>query len=262
MNAGFEERSAGEARAFVCRPLEDAGFLNAFSSRPGGVSPFPIGALNLSYLGDDAANVEENRRRFLRAAALPSYPLVTVRQTHSTLVVEASAKTAPETEGDALFSRDPGVYVGVKTADCVPILLADPKTGATAAVHAGWKGAADNILAKAVSALARAGARPADLVAAVGPAACGLCFEVGNEIADRFKAIGAGAALTPTGERALLDIPAVCALQLQAAGVPADRIHQSALCTMHEEGLFFSHRREAKDGKSVGRLLSVIGRKA
>ncbi len=262
MTTAFESRELAGVKAFVCRPLEAAGFLNAFSSRPGGVSPLPDSALNLSYIGDDAANVEENRRRFLRAAGIPSYPLVTVRQTHSSVVAEAREDLSADTEADAIVATKAGLLVAVKTADCVPILLGDPVAGVSAAVHAGWRGAAANILGEAVRALTQAGADPRRLMAAIGPAACGKCFEVGPEVAEQFAALGSADALTPSGDRSRLDIPKVCAAQLRNAGVNPDNIHQSELCTMHEEGLFFSHRREAKNGKSVGRMMSVVGQRA
>lgn len=262
MAGAFEARSSGGARAFVCRPLENAGFLNAFSSRAGGVSPLPANALNLSYPGDDPANVEENRRRFLRAAGLPSCPIVTARQTHSTIVIEAGAPLSPEPEGDAVISKTAGIYVGVKTADCVPILLGDPVTGLAAAVHAGWRGAAGNIAREAVAALSSAGARAPDLIAAIGPAACGRCLEIGADVAERFLAIGAAAVMTTSGRRTTLDVAALCARQLEDAGVLAPNVHRTDLCTMHEEGVFFSHRRDATNGVSVGRQLSIVGRRA
>jgi polyphenol oxidase len=257
----FDVRHTGEVQAIVCRPLEAAGFLNAFSTRPGGVSPMPAGDLNLAFNEDTAGNVEENRRLFLRAAGLPSWPVVTAKQIHSADVIEVPAASQAEREADALFTRSPGALLAVKTADCVPLLVGDTANGFSCGIHAGWRGAAANVIASAISALKGAGADPDAMIAAIGPAACARCFEVGAEVAERFHALGFAGSVSRISGSLRLDLEDVCAQQLQAAGVRAANIHRSGRCTIHEDNLFFSHRREGKLGRPVGRMISVIGRR-
>lgn len=258
----FTVRQSGEVQAIVCRPLEQAGFLNAFSTRPGGVSAMPSHDLNLVFNEDDPGHVEENRRRFLRAAGLPSWPIITARQIHSSDVVEVPAAAQAEREADALFSRSPGALLAVKTADCVPILVGDPATGFSAAVHAGWRGAAKDVIGAALSALTRAGAEADRMIAAIGPAACARCFEVGPEVAEQFDRPGLEGTVARLNGSFHLDLEDVCTRQLRRAGLRADNIHASKRCTMHERPLFFSHRLEGKHGRPVGRMISVVGRQA
>src|SRR5262245_22637550 len=117
----------------ICEPLEKAGFLNAFSTRLGGVSPLPENALNLAYFkGDDKDNVVENRKRFRKAIGAESIPLITTRQTHSTdrfLIEVPEHVELPEPSCDALITRMRGVLLAIQTADCLPVLIGDPKSG-------------------------------------------------------------------------------------------------------------------------------------
>src|SRR5229473_8299247 len=179
--AGFYWRETDGVRALVCAPLELDGFINAFSTRLGGVSPMPLGALNLAgFNEDDAENIYENRRRFLKLFD-GDWILTGCWQTHSAGVrVVRSAPEAQPKPGvlgddvycDALVSRTPKILLVVKTADCVPILLGDSKTGAFAAVHAGWRGTSSSIVVRAIEHLQREySVRPQDLRAAIGPAA-------------------------------------------------------------------------------------------
>src|SRR5712671_5485215 len=147
--AGFYWREVDGVRALVCAPLEQDGFTNGFSTRMGGVSPLPSDALNLAGFNEDAAeNILENRRRFLKLFS-GEWTLTGCWQVHGADVRlvkdEADAQADPNVMGDAIYgdalvSNAARVLIGVKTADCVPILLGDPRTGAFAAVHAGWKG--------------------------------------------------------------------------------------------------------------------------
>src|SRR5262245_24212565 len=258
----FEVRQSGDVKAIVCRPLEEAGFLNAFSTRPGGRSAMPAGDLNLAYNEDTPSNVEENRRLFLRAAGLPSWPIVTARQTHSADVIEVPATVQAEREADALFTRSPGALLAVKTADCVPILVGDPSTGFSCGIHAGWRGAAAGVIGAAISAVKQAGADPDAMIAAIGPAACARCFEVGAEVAEKFRASGHEGAVSRQNGGLHLDLEDVCGRQLTAAGIRPARIYNSGRCTIHESSLFFSHRQEGKLGRPVGRMISVVGRRS
>ncbi|HEY6046182.1 MAG TPA: peptidoglycan editing factor PgeF [Pyrinomonadaceae bacterium] len=272
-SAGFYWRERDGVRALVCAPLEQDGFTNAFSTRLGGVSPMPADSLNLAGFNEDAAeNIYENRKRFLKLFA-GSWTLTGCWQIHSADVrvveSEAAAQPKPEVLGDdqycdALVSNQPKILLAVKTADCVPILLGDAKSGAFAAVHAGWRGTSASILGQAIQQLSKHySTRPEDLRAAIGPAANVCCYEVGAEVISQFKDRfpQADSLLEPTREgHARIDLHKSNRDQLISAGVSPDRIHLAPLCTMDRTDLFFSYRREKAVHGRVGRLMSVIGR--
>ena len=232
----------------------------------------PQAALNLAGFNDDAAeNIYENRRRFLQLFE-GSWTLAAGWQVHGSdvrIVRDASDARGPqdargETEHcDALVTDAPHVLVGVKTADCVPVLLGDTRHKAVAAIHAGWRGTLALIVAKTIERMEREyGTRAADIRAAIGPAALGCCYEVGAEVIDAFRQNFAEAdeLLTPTREgHARIDLQRANRRQLLAAGVAAERIHTAPLCTMCRTDLFFSYRREKSLHGRVGRLMSVIG---
>jgi YfiH family protein len=265
--AGFYWRTRGAVRALVCAPLEQAGFVNACSTRTGGVSPFPDGDLNLAGFNEDAAaNIHKNRRRFLALFA-GQWTLAAVWQIHgSDVCVVNDVAQVSQTEQqhcDALTTATPGILLGVKTADCVPLLLGDRRTRACAAVHAGWRGTAQTIVVRALERMrAEYDTRPEDVRAAIGPAALACCYEVGPEVLDAFRTRFAAAAdwLTPTRpNHARIDLHAANHAQLTQAGVPAAQIHTAPLCTICRPDLFFSYRREKPLHGRTGRLLAVIG---
>ncbi len=260
-------------RALVCAPLEQEGFTNAFSTRLGGVSPMPNEALNLAgFNEDDAENIYENRRRFLKLFK-GDWTLTGCWQVHSADVRivhnQQEAQQTPHVLGDdkccdALISNTPKILLTVKTADCVPVLIADSKTGAFAAVHAGWRGTSASVVLVAIKQLqSEYGARAEDLRAAIGPAANSCCYEVGREVIDQFKERfpQSGHLFTPTRDgHARIDLQTANRDQLAGAGVSPERIHIAPLCTMDRTDLFFSYRREKSLLGRVGRLMSVIGR--
>lgn len=234
-----------------------APFRHGFTTRDGGVSAPPYDRLNLGGLvGDDPAAVAENWRRLEGATALG---FARVRQVHGARAVRAGAACEPVEEADVVLSTAEGVAACVSVADCVPVLLADPETGAVAAVHAGWRGTLARAAAEGVAALARdAGARAAGLLAVVGPSIGPCCYEVSEELAVRFTAeLGAG--LVRPAPRPKLDLWVANARVLRAAGVPADRIEVLGRCTSCERELFFSHRRDA--GRT-GRQMAFIAPRA
>jgi YfiH family protein len=165
---------------------------------------------------------------------------------------------------DALVSNTPKILLGVKTADCVPLLFGDAKTGAFAAVHAGWRGTSASIVRNAIAQMeSEYGTRPQDLRCAIGPAANTCCYEVGSDVIERFKEIFPQAVhlFTPTrAGHARIDLQTANRDQLINAGVSPERIHVAPLCTMDRNDLFFSYRREKSLHGRVGRLMSVIGR--
>ncbi len=174
--------------------------------------------------------------------------IVTIHQVHSTCVIANHGKPARPEPADALMENTPGIAIGVKTADCVPILLADPVRRAVAAVHAGWRGTAGSIVPAAIRAMASEfGTRPEDLRAAIGPSIGPCCFEVGPEVAREFGVISAG--------RVHLDLRAINARQLEAAGVEHENISLDGECTKCQPEKYHSFRR---DREAAGRMISWI----
>ena len=272
-HAGFYWRERDRVRALICAPLEQEGFANAFSTRLGGVSPMPQASLNLAgFNEDEAENIHENRRRFLKLFE-GDWTLTGCWQTHSADVRivhnEWEAQPKPGVLGDdqycdALISDTPKILLAVKTADCVPILLADSETGSFAAIHAGWRGTSASIVVRAVDQLKQEyGSRAENLRVAIGPAANGCCYEVGAEVINVFKERfpESDHLFTPTRNgHARVDLQKANREQLIGAGVLPDRILIAPLCTMERTDLFFSYRREKNVHGRVGRLMSVIGR--
>ena len=233
----------------------------------GGVSPFPADALNLAGFDEDtAANIAENRRCFLRALG-SQHTLTTVWQVHGdTIKTVADARTASSTEdrADAIVSDLPGLLAGVKTADCVPILIGDRINGAYSAIHAGWRGTSLSIAKKAIRRMMdEFGCRPENLIAAIGPSAMCRAYEIGQDVRDAFEPTsGRERYFTPTRPgHWLVDLPAANRDQLKAVGVAEENIYISPFCTMERTDLFFSYRIEKKRYGRTGRLLSVIGRR-
>lgn len=266
--SGFYWRERGGVKVLVCRALEENGFTNGFSTRLGGVSPFPEKDLNLAGFDEDPAeNIHENRRRFLGVFD-GEYTLATAWQVHGNDVkMVASMDDAANSEDrfDALVSDLPDVLIGVKTADCVPILVGDPQTVAFATIHAGWRGTVRSIAAKVVERMQiEYGSDPKKLLCAIGPAATGKNYEIGQDVMDAFEQnfSTSGKYFTPTREgHALIDLHLANKDQLLNAGVHEDNIYTAPFCTMERTDLFFSYRVEKKVYGKTGRLMSVIGKK-
>jgi hypothetical protein len=265
--AGFFWRERDGVRALVCEPLERNGFTNAFSTRMGGCSPMPQDALNLAGFNEDAAeNIHENRRRFLRLFD-GDWMLTGCWQMHSAqvrVVLDREDARNDTEHCDALTSMAPNILLGVKTADCVPVLLGDARTSAFAAVHAGWRGTLSAIIARTLERMSeKYGTSAPDVRAAIGPAAGACCYEVGSEVVAAFheRFPEAQQLFTPTqGGHARINLQRANRDQLIAQGVPAEAIHIAPLCTMCRTDLFFSYRREKSVYGRTGRLLSVIGK--
>ena len=268
-NGGFFWRERDGVKVLVCRALEDAGFVNGFSTRAGGVSSFPDNSLNLAGFDDDTAeNIFENRRRFL-ALFDGDLQLALAWQVHGDAIrTVANAEDVGDSElrADAVMSNMRGVLAAVKTADCVPVLIGDPTSGAFVAVHAGWRGTAQSIVKEAVAEMHETYAsNPSDMIAAIGPAATCKSYEIGREVIDDFKNNFGEVSkkyFTPTRDgHALVDLHAANRDQLTEGGVAEQNIYVAPFCTMERGDLFFSYRREKQDFGKTGRLLSVIGRR-
>jgi len=263
--------------------------VHGFSTRRGGVSRAYGGhALNLGFTPHDTrAGVERNRELFLEklgADGRKSWPLVTLRQIHSDLIHHVERVSEGHLTGDGLITDTAGLLLAVLTADCLPVILVDRKRRAVGVFHAGWRGTVRRIVEKAVGEMRRSfGSNPRDMVAAIGPGVQGCCYEVGEEVRNKFEAQFAyGSSLfrevkesDPVRERYPLlfltarapghsDLPVKIFLdlveanrrQLIDAGVPARSIEASAPCTACHSDLLFSFR---ADKGITGRLMGLAG---
>jgi YfiH family protein len=227
---------------------------HGFSTRHGGVSEGPYRSLNLGFqVGDERSRVEENVRRLAKAAGFSPSELHTVSQVHGDRVLEAKPGAIQGGEGDALWTGCEGAAVGIRTADCVPILLADPDGRRVAAVHSGWRGADLRIAHRAVEALVAQGARADRLIAAVGPAIQVCCYAVSDDLAARFRERFGDDVVARDDAQWHLDLARVVRKTLEAAGLRSERIDVLLECTSCDSDLYFSHRR---DKGLTGRHLS------
>jgi YfiH family protein len=229
------------------------GIVHGFSTRRAERNDFTLGPLS-----SPNPIIPMNRARFLAAVGAPGWPVLKLRQVHSGIVRDMDDTTAAgdAVEGDAAVTSLRGALLGVQTADCVPILIADMNGGCVAAIHAGWRGTAARIAAKTVARLSEKFAvQPKDLSAAIGPHIGVCCYEVGPEVVE---AIADPQAFErrPEWLKPHLNLAVANRQQLLDAGLSADRIDATALCTQCRADLFFSYRRE---GDRAGRMLSVIG---
>jgi polyphenol oxidase len=239
--------------------LDRAGFRHAFFTRQGGVSLGPYATLNFSYgVGDEAAHVDENFRRAERTLALEPGRLLFLSQVHGCDVVEISAAALRsdvlQQQGDGLTAADPELGLGVRTADCVPVLIACTKSGHAAAAHAGWRGLVSNVIAATVAKLA---VEPSSLLAAIGPHIGVNAFEVSDDVAAQLQAAAPHLDVVrrEPQQKPHVDLRRIARAQLEGAGIPAANIDDVCGCTYSEPDRFFSFRR---DGAHSGRHISVI----
>jgi polyphenol oxidase len=241
-----------------------AGIRHAFFTREGGVSAGLYSSLNCGFgSGDAAEKVAENRARAMAALDLAPDRLVTCHQVHSPDVVTVAAPWRREDNprADALVTNCRGIALGILTADCVPVLFADADAGVIGAAHAGWKGALGGVVAATVAAMARLGAAPGRMRAAIGPCIAQRSYEVGPEFPAPFLAedSGNGDFFAPARRAGhfMFDIAGYVERRLIAAGVGA--IQRAPCDTVAEETRFFSYRRACLKGeKDFGNGLSAI----
>jgi len=246
----------------VSAPFETSPTLrvqHGFFGRLGGVSQGDFASLNTSRANaDDQAAVSENRARVATAFGLAPKALMTIRQVHSARVVVATPDLSSQTEADAMVSTTPGLLIGILTADCSPILLADRTGGVVAAAHAGWRGAVDGIVCATIAAMVQLGADPARIQAAIGPTISGANYEVGPEFRDdvlaRDPATAAFFIEGPSG-RPHFDLPRFVLAQLKAAGIASDSVGG---CTYAHPERYFSHRHATHEQRNAGRQVAVI----
>ena len=303
--AQWKLRRRGSLQILEGPALPRLGWLvHGFSTRPGGASELTANGdgsvtkkqrtatkvLNLGFTDWDARDrVLQNRAKFFAALGASKMRVVALRQIHSDIVHTIGAAQAPQgdqaLQGDALITREPGVLLTIQTADCIPILLADTRQRAVAAIHSGWRGTAQRIAEKTLGRMQMEfGTRPQDVIAALGPGIGGCCYEVGHEVVKEFTAkfpngrewfTGPFDVLensdndpnwlpwltmrppghAPPAPRAHLDLIAANRAILAGAGISPKNIFSTGFCTACRGDLYFSYRRE----HSTGRLMAAIG---
>jgi YfiH family protein len=308
--ARWNLRQAGVVQILEAPALARFNWLvHGFSTRPGGLSELKTTGngqetcdrvLNLGFTDwDTRERVRDNREKFLRAIGASKMRVVALRQIHSDIVhvihslnqspatTESPGTTSSEAtpQGDALITREPGILLVVQTADCIPILLADPRRQVIASIHSGWRGTVRRIAAKALGRMQMEfGTKPEDVIAAFGPGIGQPCYEVGTEVAAEFHAQFPNArewfegpfdqladsdndpnwlpwlTMKPPGHappppRAHLDLIAANRAILEEAGIPQRNISSSGFCTACRSDLFFSFRKE----RTTGRMIAAIG---
>jgi YfiH family protein len=222
-------------------------------TRTGGVSPEPFG-LNLSFnVGDDPQRVTTNRERLFESMRIPIDRVAFARQIHSVSVAPVQHPGVYES-CDALISNQTGLFLAITVADCLPIFLYDPSSGAFAAVHAGWRGSKERILEKAIDAMSiKYRTDPKNIFAFIGPSAGVCCYEVGDNVASRFEE---KYIVHRNNNTLYLDLKLFNKDLMLINGIDECRIEISDYCTICNPDLFHSYRRE---GNNSGRMMGVIG---
>ena len=219
-----------------------------------------------NYTGDSHEHIVACRRLLCSRLGIDDAQLIMPRQTHS---VNVAAITATSRHGaclddvDALVTNLPDVVIGINTADCVPLVFADPTAGVIGAAHAGWKGTKNGIAARAIEAMCRLGAMPSRIMIAIGAAICQECFEVGDEVVEQFAEAGFDLNAivkrnTVTG-KAHIDLPEANRIIALQSGVPDANINLSGRCTRCQPMRYFSARRI---GIRSGRIFTAIIRRS
>jgi YfiH family protein len=250
----LQAKRVAQVTVLSAKPLEGIpGVVHGFSTRRCEHNEFTLGPAS-----SENPAIQINRVRFMSAVEMPGWPLLKLKQVHSDVIhsmIDTSAANEAF-EGDAAITGLAGATLGIQTADCVPILIADVKGHAVAAIHAGWRGTAARIVEKTVAQMRRDyGVPPEELVAVIGPHNAVCCYEVGEEVV---AAIADSEAIVrkPEWTKPHLNQALANQRQLLRAGVPENQIMVSNLCTQCRGDLFYSYRR---DGARAGRMLSAIG---
>lgn len=237
-------------------PGNPAGVTAAHTMRGAVKARDPYSGFNVChYVGDNPAHVAHSRRELACALNVGVERLVVPRQTHSTAVAvidRLPVDPAMIESVDAVVTRLRGVAIGVNTADCVPVVMADTEAGVIGALHAGWRGALAGITANAVAAMVSLGADPANIIAAMGPCICAHCFEVGEEVAEQFPE---AMVTRPTGAKPRVDLAEFVATRLEDSGLSRINIALPKLCTRCDPHRLFSARAL---GTASGRIFTAI----
>lgn len=240
---------------FHTSPVLDAiGVRHGFTGRQGGVSAGRFTSLNLgASWGDEPEKVERNRQLLAAEAGFTPEALCQVIQVHGTRVLVLDGPERRQREADGMATAQP-LVLGVLSADCVGLLLADGR-GRVAAAHAGWRGTVADMAGAAVRALQDLGARTAEVRAALGPSIGPCCFEVQEDVAGAFRQVVPEAVLVDRDRRLRVDLWAAHRELLRRAGVPPQHIDAAPPCTSCDPQRYFSYRR---DGSHIGQQLAFI----
>lgn len=238
------------------------GVTHGFFGQRGGASTGDFAGNNMSHaVGDTGVSVDNNRAALAQQMGFQPGRLVILKQVHSARVETVSAPLGAEpAEADALVTATPGLLLGILTADCAPILFADPAAGIVGAAHAGWRGAAEGIALNTISAMVALGAERSRIRAAIGPTITGPNYEVGESFKADFLAIasqGEPHFTTPPGGKPHFDLPGFLEAQLQRAGIAS--VERVGTCTYASPERYFSHRYATHAGTRTGRQIAVIG---
>lgn len=241
------------------------GIRHGFFTRNGGVSDGIYATLNVGEGSDDVAeNVQENRRRVAAAMDVPVENLLTLYQVHSArvLTVDKPFAAGEKPEADGMVTATPNLALGILTADCAPVLLADPVAGVIGACHAGWKGAFQNIMRETIEAMEALGATRENITAAIGPCIGQESYEVSHDFYNMFMAEEAANALffeksTEKAGHHHFDLAVYVRHALERCGIAASNLLAKDTCSA--ENAFFSNRRRNLRGEAdYGRQVSVI----
>ncbi|WP_343081101.1 peptidoglycan editing factor PgeF [Ostreiculturibacter nitratireducens] len=234
---------------------------HGFFTRKGGASSGIFAGLNCGHGSSDQTEaVALNRRRVAEALEVPPDALVGVHQVHSPDVVTVEEPLTERVKADAIVTRTLGIALTVLTADCQPVLFADPEAGVIGAAHAGWRGTLAGVLESTIAAMEALGAERGNITAVIGPTISQRAYEVGPEFLDAFLAedpeydrFFAGG----EGDRAMFDLPGLSLHRLREAGVR--EAEWTRHCTYSDPDRFYSYRRSVHRGEAdYGRLLSAI----
>lgn len=236
-------------RLYRSHVLPREGFVHGFPERSGGVSTGLRASLNLGKRwGDDAANVDENRRLLALHAGYDPAQLQATRHVHGTAVWKVGEPEVAECDG--LVCDRVGPVLGAFAADCIPILFADPIARVIGAAHAGWRGTVGGVAANVVAWMVELGSKPADIRVALGPSIGPCCFEVGPEVVEQFRAaFGDVPGMVVAGpKKEHIDLRVASRTVLERAGVAPDHLDDRPPCTRCEADRFFSYRRDGREG--------------
>ena len=240
------------------------GIRHGYFGRRGGMSDGDFASLNASrWIGDDTANVVENVHRAVMALKGGPIEVALAKQVHGTNVhiVEKAFTPDNRPEADALVTTRPGIALGILTADCAPVLLADPQAGVIGAAHAGWKGAVSGVLARTVETMESLGANRSNIIAAIGPSISPQNYEIGEEMAQTIGGQFPDAAdfiVTEGWPKPHFDVPGLVRHQAVTLGLKS--VETVGTCTYADPDLYFSHRYATHHGIGAGRQIALIAR--
>lgn len=272
----LEEKISPEGVVYLSFPaLDKLGTVkHAFSTRIGGVSSGSRATMNLSFTkeAENRKNVLENYARMARAIGVSKDSFVLTYQTHTTNIMKAGSerrgsgivKERDYTDVDGLVTNEKGVTLVTFFADCIPLYFADPVQKAIGLSHAGWRGTVENMAGKSIAKLREEyGSKPEDIVACIGPGICADCYEVGEEVAEKFKKrfseVEAERLLQPkAGGKYLLNLWEANKILLIKSGVQEKNIHVTDICTYCNSDFLFSHRKMGEDRGNLAAFLALM----